>query len=165
METRNWTGINYVVNINNKRVSFKGTIEKMEKEAKEAKQKYRDMIDGSRANVFFLSDWINRIRYSQKAINEARSVSNIKEQKLNLLYKIMTTSAARVSIEVFNRIVNEELNGFSVDRKDAVLNARTAEILNDLYTAIGGREDGFFPQDLQEHQRRLAEAQMRIYFR
>ncbi len=163
MNTRNWTGINCDVNKNNERLSFKKTIEQMEKEAKKAKQDHLNMINGSRANVFFLSDWINRIRYSPNAIEEACLVSTIKEQKLNLLYKIMTTSAARVSKEEFNRIVEEELSGFSVHRKDVVLNARTGTILNDLYTAIGGLEDGFFPQDLQDHNRKKVEAQIQIH--
>jgi hypothetical protein len=165
MNTRNWNGVDCVFRQKDgSKWSFKDIIEEMEAEAKQAKKDSEDKIKGSsEAKGFFLLDWINRVRYSKEVIDEARLKSDIKEQKLNLLYQIITTTAAKVSMEEFNKIVNGELNGWTAVRKEAVLNARTSTILNELYKAIGGEQNGFFPPDLQDHIRQRVEAQIETH--
>jgi hypothetical protein len=164
MNTRNWNGVDCVVcQKDGSKWSFKDVIEVMEKEAKQAKQDHEDMLKGTFQTKGFFLDLIHRVRYPEARIDAARLTSDIKEQKLNLLYKIITTTSTKVSIEEFNKIVNGELIGWTVIGKDAVLNARTGTILNKLYTAIDGIQDGFFPQDLQEYLRQKVEAEIQIH--
>jgi hypothetical protein len=139
--TRNWDNVPCVVN----NIDYRKKVEAMEDGADEAAKDYEDTkkkYQDTNTNSWF--------RPSSYTVTEKLERAQKKERKINLLFNVMNQLQSLTTVQDFDAKINQELQSLDAFAKHDVLDGRTANILNEMYLAIGGKKDNFFPQDLKE---------------
>jgi hypothetical protein len=140
---RNWDNVACIIN----NIDYRETVLAMEEEVSEAIKDYRTTREDSKnENIHFL------FKPSSNTVADKLERAMKKENKINLLFNVMQAHQLQSlnTTQAFDAKINEVLHPLNVFDKRDVLDGRTARILNEMYTVIGGKKDDFFPQDLKE---------------
>lgn len=164
-EKRDWSHVNCAI----AGTDYKKTILQMEKEAKDAGEKY----DRLKASYATKGSGLSEIfAASAKSVHEAELTYQIKEAKLNFLHGLIAPASGikilgnKARIEQMVPFIFKTAasglpnNGADIETQEKIFDGRTLKILNKAYEAVGGEGNNNLPEPLKKYLNDKAAAEL-----